>query len=188
MANEKKPPFIIRPRFLLFVLYLIVYVGLRYRDEMIVQTVGSQEGGTYQMVMPNMQHPRWRRQLWRAVFSLPMVVEEEGRRAAMMGDGFFGGALGELLGPYIGDAGGAASPGGGGAGHVGGGAFRPASRPPPSGMNSGHFGGGQRRSMPPGGLTTDEIIDNHVRTTEMAGQAAAAAARGISPGDAASRE
>lgn len=89
MADERKGTLLLRPRFLLFCLYVMCYVALRGYSEIILQQVPVQTDGgrmvqTY-IVGSSSEVPRWRRQAYRVVFSPLMVAEEEGRR--IMGKG-----------------------------------------------------------------------------------------------------
>lgn len=85
MAAEKKKPFILfRPCFVLFCLYIAAYCFLRHTGEIDVQAVSlpSPRGGqVFRVLGASPVLPLWRQQLWRALFSCPMVVEEEGRKA-----------------------------------------------------------------------------------------------------------
>lgn len=82
MADDRKGPLLLRPRFLLFCLYVMCYVALRGYSEIILQQAPVQTDGrivqTY-IVGSSSEVPRWRRQLYRVVFSPLMVAEEEGR-------------------------------------------------------------------------------------------------------------
>lgn len=79
-----------RHRFLMLCLYVAAYATLRYHGEVVVQNVNmpTQFGiQTQQMVSAHPNLPYWRQQLYRAVFSLPMVIEEQGNRAARSAQG-----------------------------------------------------------------------------------------------------
>jgi hypothetical protein len=90
MADDKKGTLLLRPRFLLFCLYVMCYVALRGYAEIILQQAPVQMEGrmvqTY-IVGSSPEVPRWRRQVYRVVFSPLMVAEEEGRRLAGKGRG-----------------------------------------------------------------------------------------------------
>lgn len=78
--NERR-----RYRFFFRVFKVMVYAGaylcLRYYNEIGVQNITLSRTSQFRVVSANPQLPYWRRQVWRALFSLPMVVEEEGLRA-----------------------------------------------------------------------------------------------------------
>ena len=82
-ADHKKGFFLFRPKFLLFCLYVAAYVMLRMHGEIVYQQVAvpGQNGGVqvFRMVSADPHIPYWRQQAWRGVFSLAMVVEEEGQ-------------------------------------------------------------------------------------------------------------
>ncbi len=90
MADEKRGTVLLRPRFLLFCLYVMCYVALRGYAEIILQQAPMQMGDrmvqTY-IVSSSSEVPRWRRQVYRVVFSPLMVAEEEGRRIVGKGRG-----------------------------------------------------------------------------------------------------
>ncbi len=79
----------LRPRFLLFCMYIMLYITIRSTGEIVYQSV-SVEG-----FPPRREHivgadygaPRWRRQLYRVFFSPAMVAEEEARRLMARGEG-----------------------------------------------------------------------------------------------------
>ncbi len=85
MAAEHKAFFLFRPRFLLFCLYVAAYVLLRVHGEIVFQqiSVPSGNGGVqvFRMASAAPDIPYWRQQVWRALFSAAMVVEEEGQPA-----------------------------------------------------------------------------------------------------------
>lgn len=99
--------FLFKPAFLLFCLYVMGYLTIRSYGEIAYQQLAnnpSQSPPQYQqspsgrgggggggrggdntrdaMITTNPTIPRWRRQLYRAIFSPLMVAEEEGRRFA----------------------------------------------------------------------------------------------------------
>lgn len=76
MAAEHHKPFILfRPNFILLCLYVGAYAWLRSADQIVERGAGPLWGIA---AAPDLPH--WRRQAWRALFSLPMVLEEEARR------------------------------------------------------------------------------------------------------------
>ncbi len=82
-AEHHKPFFLFRPGFILLCLYVAAYAWLRSAEQIVMQSVAlpSVRGtDVFRMIGPNPDMPHWRQQTWRAVFSLPMVVEEESRR------------------------------------------------------------------------------------------------------------
>lgn len=82
-AEHRKPFFLFRPGFVLLCLYVAAYAWLRADGDIDMQSVTLPSPGgteTFRLVGPNPELPHWRQQLYRAVFSLPMVVEEEGRK------------------------------------------------------------------------------------------------------------
>lgn len=190
MANEKRRlPFFLRPLFLLFVLYVIVYVGLRHREEMVVQAISlpSMRGGAYNAVTPNPRLPFWRQQIWRACFSFLMVIEEEGRKAAAMGQGLVGNATGYATGNGGVPAGNYAQP-----------QPSPARNTPasPSDVRStdqiidglvdnSYKVTGPRNvyAAPPGGVPTDQVIDNWMENRQMLEKATSGAPQGLAPGE-----
>ncbi|MDR1745600.1 MAG: hypothetical protein LBS30_07605 [Planctomycetota bacterium] len=84
MAAEYRKPFILfRPGFILLCLYVAAYAWLRSAGQIDMQAISLPSlRGTdiFRMIGPNPDMPHWRQQLWRALFSLPMVVEEEARK------------------------------------------------------------------------------------------------------------
>ncbi len=85
MAAEqhRKPFFLFRPKFVLFCLYVAAYAWLRSAGDIDLQSISlPSPRGTevFRMIGASPELPHWRQQLYRAVFSLPMVVEEEGRK------------------------------------------------------------------------------------------------------------
>lgn len=87
MANESRGNLFMRPRFLLFCLFVMAYITVRSGGELVYQPARNPDGGTHYIIGANIGIPRWRRQLYRALFSPFMVVEEEGRRLASDGLG-----------------------------------------------------------------------------------------------------
>lgn len=90
MADERRGTFLLRPRFLLFCIYVMAYMTARAYGEVVYQTMDLRRGNQVvqeHMVGSNPAMPRWRRQAYRAVFSPLMVVEEEGRRIMSRGSG-----------------------------------------------------------------------------------------------------
>ena len=83
MAERRKLPLILRPWFILFFAYFAVYGLLRMYGIIEVRSPGTPGGGA--VVAPAQKLERWRRQLLRAVYSLPMVLEEEVRLKAAEG-------------------------------------------------------------------------------------------------------
>lgn len=84
MSERRKPPLLLRPRFVLFVLYIALYVLLRMSGIVEARVLKESAGIPYfqpAVVAPNQGKPRWQRQTLRAAFSLPMVLEEEARLA-----------------------------------------------------------------------------------------------------------
>ncbi len=82
-AEHRKPFFLFRPGFVLFCLYVAAYAWLRSAGDIDMQsiTLPSPRGSdVFRMVGPNPDLAHWRQQFYRAFFSLPMVVEEEGRK------------------------------------------------------------------------------------------------------------
>lgn len=80
----------LRPGFLLFCLYVMCYLTVRAYGEISYQPVQLQSRNgpvPGYVVQASYSVPRWRRQLYRAIFSPLMVVEEEGRRLADGGRG-----------------------------------------------------------------------------------------------------
>lgn len=100
MAMEQsKPFFLFRPRFVLLCLYVAAYICLRNYEEIAVQSVFLPTGNgaaVYRVVSPHPDLPYYRQQLWRAFFSLPMVVEEEGRKLSKQGRELYKGAEGTV--------------------------------------------------------------------------------------------
>lgn len=82
-TTHRRGFFLFRPKFLLFCLYVAAYVMLRMHDEIILRQIAvpgrTVRGDVFEMAMPHPGLPRWRQQLWRALFSAAMVVEEEGQ-------------------------------------------------------------------------------------------------------------
>ncbi len=87
MASEHhhKPFFLFRPGFVLFLLYCGAYWYLRTHGEIAVQSVFLPGAQVYRAVSPHPEIPFYRQQAWRALFSLPMVAEEEGRKLTERG-------------------------------------------------------------------------------------------------------
>lgn len=87
MSDKKKPPLLLRPRFVLFWLYVFLYALLRMAG--IIEAREYQGSDSWFLkpaaVAPNPDKLRWQRQTLRALFSLPMVLEEEARLAAAKG-------------------------------------------------------------------------------------------------------
>ncbi len=84
MAGEhSKIFFLFRPKFLLFCLYVAAYILLRTHGEIVFQQVSIPGGNggvqVFRMASASPDIPYWRQQVWRAVFSAAMVVEEEGQ-------------------------------------------------------------------------------------------------------------
>ncbi len=81
--SRKKPFFLFRPKFLLLCLYIAAYCLLRMHGEIVYQQISVPGGNggvqVYRMASANPGLPYWRQQVWRAVFSAAMVVEEEGQ-------------------------------------------------------------------------------------------------------------
>ncbi|MCD8352516.1 MAG: hypothetical protein LUC93_18075 [Planctomycetaceae bacterium] len=99
MAADRKPFFLFRPRFLLLCLYVAAYWILRNYGEVAIQSVFlPSPAGTqvYRIVGPNPDLPHYRQQLWRALFSLPMVAEEEGRKLTDRGREIYDNAEGTV--------------------------------------------------------------------------------------------
>ena len=77
-----------RNRFLMLCVYAGAYLLLRHHGEVVVQNItlpAGRGGYSHLMVSPHPSLPYWRQQLWRGLFSLPMVIEEESNRAARKG-------------------------------------------------------------------------------------------------------
>ncbi len=88
MAEERKGSTLLRPRFLLFCMYVMLYVTIRSTGEIGYQTASINGSGTRQHIVgPTNLAPRWRRQVYRIFFSPLMVAEEEGRRLLARGEG-----------------------------------------------------------------------------------------------------
>lgn len=90
MAGEGKGTLLLRPGFLLFCLYVMAYFTTRGYGEIIYSPMAVRGGGAStaeHVVGVNYDIPRWRRQMYRAVFSPLMVAEEEFRRLAAGGKG-----------------------------------------------------------------------------------------------------
>ncbi len=84
MAEQhRKGFFLFRPKFLLLCLYVLAYILLRMKDEVVYRqySVPDRNGGAqiYRAASANPGIPFWRQQTWRAIFSAAMVVEEEGQ-------------------------------------------------------------------------------------------------------------
>lgn len=189
MANEKRRlPFFMRPMFLLFILYVIVYVGLRHREEMVVQPISlpAMRGAAYNAVTPNPTLPFWRQQIWRACFSFLMVIEEEGRKIVDMGQGVVGNVPGFSSGGNAAPAGRtftqsqpqssrAASPSG----------TRSTNQIIDGLVENSYNVTGQRDvyAAPRGGVPTDQVIDNWVENRQMLEKATAGANQGLAPGE-----
>lgn len=85
MAAEQrhKPFFLFRPGFVVFCLYIAAYAWLRSVGDIDLQSITLPSGRgmeVFRMVGPSPELAHWRQQTYRAIFSLPMVVEEEGRK------------------------------------------------------------------------------------------------------------
>lgn len=88
MSDIIRAPFFLRPRFLLFCLYVMCYVALRGYGEILHQEAMVDNRGRREYVVgSNRAVPRWRRQMYRAFFSPLMVAEEEGRNLLSRGRG-----------------------------------------------------------------------------------------------------
>ncbi len=84
MAEQhRKGFFLFRPKFLLLCLYVLAYILLRMKDEIVYQeiSVPARNGGAqvFRMASAAPAIPFWRQQVWRAIFSAAMVAEEEGQ-------------------------------------------------------------------------------------------------------------
>lgn len=82
-AEHRKPFFLFRPGFVLFCLYIAAYAWLRSAGDIALQSIalpGVRGTEIFRMIGPNPELSHWLQQFYRAVFSLPMVVEEEGRK------------------------------------------------------------------------------------------------------------
>lgn len=83
MASDKqqKPFFLFRPAFVMLCLYVAAYAWLRSSNEIAMHSAPAPRGmEASRRIMASPATPRWRQQFMRAVFSLPMVVEEEARK------------------------------------------------------------------------------------------------------------
>ena len=90
MAEEKKKSALHRPKFLLFLLYVGGFVFLRFYGHIVFQSAevrGTPGLAREYVVGTNPMLPRWQRQVYRAIFSPLMILEEEGRRVADQGMG-----------------------------------------------------------------------------------------------------
>lgn len=85
MASENRGNMFMRPKFLLFCLYVMAYVTIRAAGDLVYQPARNPDGGVQYIIGSNFGLPRWRRQIYRACFSPLMVVEEETRRLAADG-------------------------------------------------------------------------------------------------------
>lgn len=82
-AEHRKPFFLFRPGFVMFCLYIAAYCWMRSVGDIALQSVPvtSPRGvEMFRMIGPSIELAHWRQQVYRALFSLPMVVEEEGRK------------------------------------------------------------------------------------------------------------
>ncbi len=90
----RKGFFLFRPKFLLLCLYVLAYILLRMKEEVVFQqiSVPGRNGGVdvFFMARANPGIPFWRQQAWRAVFSAAMVVEEEGQPVISRVEGLLG--------------------------------------------------------------------------------------------------
>lgn len=85
MADDRKPPVHRRPKFLLVCIYLMGYAVIRLTGDVVSQTARiqvEQQSGLEYVVGPDPTIPRWRRQIYRGLFSPCMVVEEEAHKLA----------------------------------------------------------------------------------------------------------
>jgi hypothetical protein len=96
--HNHKPFFLFRPGFVLFLLYCGAYWWLRTNGEIVVQSVFLPGSQVYRAVSPHPEIPFYRQQLWRALFSLPMVAEEEGRKLTDRGRAIYENAEGTVRG------------------------------------------------------------------------------------------
>lgn len=90
MADDRRGSLLFSPRFLLLCLYVMCYLTVRAYGEIVYLGVDSRFGSRFvsnHIVEPSNHIPRWRRQVYRVVFSPLMVVEEEGRRLKDKGTG-----------------------------------------------------------------------------------------------------
>ncbi len=87
--DERRGSMLLRPRFLLFCLYIMLYIIVRSNSEIVYQsvTVDGFPVRREHIVGADYSIPRWRRQLYRVFFSPLMVAEEEGRRLMARGEG-----------------------------------------------------------------------------------------------------
>lgn len=91
-----------RRRFFMLCLYVGAYATLRYHGELVEQNFNmpTQFGiHAQQGLGANPNLPYWRQQMYRAVFSLPMVIEEQANRAARKAQGAVHGAEAGFSGP-----------------------------------------------------------------------------------------
>jgi hypothetical protein len=94
--HNHKPFLLFRPGFVLLLLYCGAYWCLRNAEEIVVQSVFMPGSRAYRVVSPHPEIPFYRQQLWRALFSLPMVAEEEGRRVTERGRSMYESAEGTV--------------------------------------------------------------------------------------------
>lgn len=90
MADDRRGSILLTPRFLLFCLYVMAYMTLRAYAEIVHQPYDARVGSAIvrqHLVGSSPDIPRWRRQVYRVVFSPLMVAEEEGRRLKDKGEG-----------------------------------------------------------------------------------------------------
>lgn len=90
MADDRRQPMVYRPRFLLVCLYIMCYITLRGYGEIVSQVTDVRVDNVVSrrvIIGSDPTVPRWRRQVYRALFSPCMVIEEEGRRLATEGKG-----------------------------------------------------------------------------------------------------
>ncbi len=87
-AAAPRPFFLFRPKFLMFVIYVIGYLFLRSNGMISKQSValpGSHGVEVFHMIGVNPDLPHWQTQLWRALFTFAMVCEEEGEKWYVIG-------------------------------------------------------------------------------------------------------
>ncbi len=87
-ASAPRPFFLFRPKFLMFVIYVIGYLFLRSNGMISKQSValpGSHGVEVFHMIGVNPDLPHWQTQLWRALFTFAMVCEEEGEKWYVIG-------------------------------------------------------------------------------------------------------
>ena len=93
MADSKqKKPVHRRPRYFLFILYLVAYGSLRMYGDIVSQTTRIQvesQADIANIVAPDPTVPHWRQQVYRGVFSPCMVMEEEIKKASNGNGGIF---------------------------------------------------------------------------------------------------